>query len=377
MFGFLKDKLKKLIHKKSEDIIEESKKEEIKEEKLKIEAKSEIKEIPKEVKESIKEFESEDKKEKREEKIKELEKEEKEEEREEKKQGFFSRLAKGFSSMRLGEDSFEEFFKELEELLIENNVALESIDALKEGLKKELLGKEIKKKEIEEKIKEALKKSMLELMIDPFNLEDKIKNGLKEKKPFVIVFFGINGSGKTTSISKLAWHLKKHFSVVLAAADTFRAASIEQLEKHADKLKIEIIKSNYGADPASVIFDAIKHAKAKGIDVVLADTAGRMHTKSDLLREMEKIVRVAKPDLKVFVAESITGNDAIEQARAFNDAIGIDAIILSKADVDERGGTCLSVSYVTGKPILYLGMGQEYKDLEVFDKKKVVDKIFG
>jgi fused signal recognition particle receptor len=376
MFGFLKDKLKKLIHKTSESVKEE--KEEIREEKtIKIEARPEIKEAPASIKESIKEFESEEKKEKREEKIKEIEKEEKEEEREEKKQGFFSRLAKGFSSMHLGEDSFEEFFKELEEVLIENNVALAAIDALKVGLKKELLGKEIKKKEVEEKIKEALKKSMLELMTDPFNLEDKIKNSLKEKRPFVIVFFGINGSGKTTSVAKVAWHLKKHFSVVLAAADTFRAASIEQLEKHADKLKVEIIKASYGADPASVIFDAIKHAKAKGIDVVLADTAGRMHTKADLLREMEKIVRVAKPDLKVFVAESITGNDAIEQARAFNDAIGIDAVILSKADVDERGGTCLSVSYVTGKPILYLGMGQEYKDLEVFDKKKDVDKIFG
>ncbi len=375
MFGFLKEKLKKLIHKKSEDIIEES--EEKKEKK--IEAKeAPIKEAPTEIKESIKEYESDEKKEKREEKIKELEEEERKEEREEKKQGFFSRLAKGFSSMKLQDDAFEEFFKELEEILIENNVALAAIDALKIKLKGELIGKEIKKKEVENKIKEALKKSMMDLMINPFNLEDMIKERIKDKdkRPFVIVFFGINGSGKTTSISKVAFMLKKHFSVVLAAADTFRAASIEQLEKHADKLKVEVIKSKYGADPASVIFDAIKHAKAKGIDVVLADTAGRMHTKHDLLREMEKIVRVSKPDLKVFVAESITGNDAIEQARAFNDAVGIDAIILSKADVDERGGTCLSVSHVTGKPILFLGMGQEYKDLEVFDKKKVVDKIF-
>jgi len=272
MFGFLKEKLKKLIHKKSEDIIEES--EEKKEKK--IEAKeAPIKEAPTEIKESIKEYESDEKKEKREEKIKELEEEERKEEREEKKQGFFSRLAKGFSSMKLQDDAFEEFFKE--EILIENNVALAAIDALKIKLKGELIGKEIKKKEVENKIKEALKKSMMDLMINPFNLEDMIKERIKDKdkRPFVIVFFGINGSGKTTSISKVAFMLKKHFSVVLAAADTFRAASIEQLEKHADKLKVEVIKSKYGADPASVIFDAIKHAKAKGIDVVLADTAER------------------------------------------------------------------------------------------------------
>lgn len=375
MFGFLKKKIQGLLKKTEEKIEEQPAQAPIKEEtgekriekSIEKHEKSEPQEITKETEEREKRVE---------ENLKKLDEEEKEQEKEEKKEGFFSRLAKGFTSMKLSEDAFNEFFTELEEILIENNVALEAIDALKIKLKEELVGKEIKKSEVEKKIKEALKKAVLSLLVNPFNLEEKIQSDLKSKKPFVIVFFGINGSGKTTTISKIAWRLKKKFSVVLAAADTFRAASIEQLEKHGDKLKLEVIKSKYGADPASVIFDAIAHAKAKNIDIVLADTAGRMHTKTDLLREMEKIVRVAKPDLKIFVAESITGNDAIEQAKAFDDAVGIDAIILTKADVDERGGTCLSVSHITKKPILFLGMGQEYENLELFDKEKVVDKLF-
>ncbi|MEM2089574.1 MAG: signal recognition particle-docking protein FtsY [Candidatus Pacearchaeota archaeon] len=287
---------------------------------------------------------------------------------------FFQKIFKGLTTFKLTEPAFEEFFSELETILIENNVAIEAIDNLKAKLKEELLNKEIKKKEIEQKIKEALKRSMLALLLDPFDLEAKIK---ESKKPFVIVFFGINGSGKTTTIAKIAYLLKKkHLSCVFAASDTFRAASIEQLEKHAQVLQIPIIKSKYGADPASVAFDAIAHAKAHLLDVVLIDTAGRMHTKKDLLREMEKICRVAKPDLKIFVGEAIAGNDAIEQARNFNDAIGIDAIILTKADVDERGGACISVGYITKKPILFLGTGQNYEDLEIFDKNKIVEKIF-
>jgi fused signal recognition particle receptor len=193
-----------------------------------------------------------------------------------------------------------------------------------------------------------------------------------------MLFLGINGSGKTTTIARLAYMLKqKNISVVLGAGDTFRAASIEQLEKHASNLGVPIIKQNYGSDPAAVAFDTIAYAKSHKIDVVLIDTAGRMHTKTDLIREMEKIVRVSKPDLKIFVAESITGNDAIEQAKVFNESVNIDGIILTKADVDERGGTCISVSYITGKPILFIGVGQEYKDLEKFDKEKIIKNLFG
>jgi fused signal recognition particle receptor len=384
MFGFLKKKLNDLF-KKTEKEIEEKPEEQAKKEEQDKERKLSS-QISKEIKEDVEKLkkEQEEKQDKIQKEIEEAKKPEKEESKtekeqtpEEKKQGFFDKLKKVFVKTEINEKEFDKFFNSLEEILIENNVALEVIDSLREKLKKELLNKEIPKNKVEEEIKKALKDAISALLIEPFNLEEKISQSIKEKKPYVIVFFGINGSGKTTTIARLAYLLKKKYSVILAAADTFRAASIEQLEKHAEKLQVEIIKSKYGADPASVIFDAIAHAKAKNIEVVLADTAGRMHTKQDLLREMEKIVRVSKPDLKVFVAESTTGNDAVEQAKAFNDAIGIDALILSKADVDERGGAMISVSHVTGKPILFLGIGQEYKDLEVFDKKRILDKLFG
>ena len=191
-----------------------------------------------------------------------------------------------------------------------------------------------------------------------------------------MLFFGINGTGKTTSIAKLANMLKNQkISCVLAAADTFRAASIEQLKTHAEKIQVPIIAHDYGSDPASVTFDAIAYAKKNHIQVVLIDTAGRMYTKANLLREMEKIIKVSKPDLKIFVGESITGNDAIEQAKTFNETAGIDGIILSKADIDEKAGTILSVSYVTNKPIYFLGTGQSYNDLMPFTKKEIIKNL--
>jgi fused signal recognition particle receptor len=198
----------------------------------------------------------------------------------------------------------------------------------------------------------------------------------KKSKPFVVCFIGINGSGKTTTIAKVANYLKKNgLSVILAAADTFRAAAIDQLQEHADKLGVKLIKHDYGSDPAAVAFDAVKHAKSLDKDVVLVDTAGRLHSNVNLMDELSKVVRVAKPDLKLFVGESITGNDCVEQAQKFNEAIGIDGIVLSKADIDEKGGAALSVSYVTKKPILFLGIGQEYDDLEVFDKEKMLSSV--
>ena len=293
-----------------------------------------------------------------------------EEKSEKPKKGFFSRI---FSrKYTITEQEFSEMFENLEMILLENNVALEVADNLRDSLKKQLVNKEIDKDKLEEEIKSALKNSIEQLFVPGFKIEDKIK----EKSPYVIAFFGINGSGKTTTISKLAYKLKnKGYSIVLAAADTFRAASIEQLKQHGDKLGIKVISKDYGSDPASVAFDAVEYAKSHKIQVVLIDTAGRMHTKENLIKEMGKIVRVSKPDLKIFVGEAITGNDATEQAKTFNEAISIDGIILSKQDVDEKGGTSLSVSYITKKPILYLGMGQEYKDLQDFDKEKLLKQL--
>jgi len=290
-----------------------------------------------------------------------------------KKQSIIKRLKKRLK-FKITEEYFEEIFSNLELLLLENNVAYSVIEKIKSDLKQELMGLEIKKEEVEAKIKEALKISLESLFPESqLDIVNEIKN---KKEPYVILFFGINGSGKTTTIAKLAnFLLENNISCILAASDTFRAASIEQLEMHGQRLGIRVIKSQYKADPASVAYDAIQHAKSHKINAVLIDTAGRMYTKQDLMKEMEKICRVSNPDLKIFVAESITGNDAIQQAQAFNDTVGIDAIILTKADVDERGGAMISVSYVTGKPILYLGTGQDYEDLEKFEKDKILKSL--
>jgi len=316
----------------------------------------------------------EEKKEKKEEKITEKgAREPKPSAPEEEKKGFgIFRKIKELVQYKISEDDFDDFFEQLEMALIENNVAMQVIDDIKKSLKTDLVNKTFKKKEAEEKIKSALRSSISVLLLEPFDIVDKVK----EKKPYIIVFFGINGSGKTTTIAKIVKLLQdNNLSSVLAASDTFRAASIEQLEKHGNALGVKVIKHRYGADPAAVAFDAISYAKSRGIDAVLVDTAGRMHTQANLMREMEKICRVAKPDLKIFIGEAIVGNDAVEQAKSFNDAVGIDAIILSKADVDEKGGAAISVSKVTGKPILFLGMGQKYGDLEKFNKEKVLKSL--
>ena len=288
--------------------------------------------------------------------------------------GFFSALREKIMTTKISGQQFEDKFSEMEMALLENNVAVEVIDKIKHDLKEALVDHPIRRGRVEETVIVSLKDSIRGLFESAFDIVSRIRE--KREKPYVIAFVGINGSGKTTSIAKFASYLRERgFSVVLAAADTFRAASIEQISQHGDKLGIRVVKHDYGADPAAVAFDAIKHGKAKGIDVVLIDTAGRMYSNADLVNEMKKIMRVAKPDLKIFVGESITGNDCVEQAKTFNDAVSIDGIILSKADVDEKGGAAVSVSYVTKKPILYIGTGQDYKDLRPFDVDAVMENL--
>lgn len=406
MFKFLKNKLNSWIKRiKKEKVSEEAKVIEIKEkpeekpkktqekrekpeeiEQIKAKEEKPEKEVgEKPKKEELEKAETEEKKEAIEETKEEEEKgagETKEykeiEEKKPEKRGFFKAIKAKLTTTKLSEEDFKKQFNELGTELAENNVAIETIDEIKKRLEKVIVEKEIKKQELETKIKEALKQTISSLLIEPFDIIERIKekSERQEKEPFVIVFFGINGSGKTTTIAKLAsLFLKNDLSCVIAASDTFRAASIEQLEMHARKLNVKLIKHDYGADPAAVAFDAIKYAKAKNIKVALIDTAGRMHTSQNLLKEMEKICRVTKPDLRIFVAESITGNDAISQARNFSESVGIDGIILTKADVDEKGGTAVSIGHITGKPILFLGTGQNYSDLEKFDKNKIVRSL--
>lgn len=297
------------------------------------------------------------------------------EEEPEKRRGLFGRIKETLTTVKLSDEKFEKLFWELEVVLMENNVAVEVIDKIKADLKEELTTGKVSRKGIEGLIEDSLRESVESLFIDKhFNLVDEARK--KKDKPYIISFIGVNGSGKTTTMAKVAsLLLKNKLSVVFAASDTFRAAAIQQLQEHADKLGVKMIKHDYESDPAAVAFDAVQHAKAKGIDVVLIDTAGRLHVNDNLMNELKKLIRVNQPDLKIFVGESITGNDCIEQAQLFNEAVGIDAIILSKADVDEKGGAAVSVGYVTKKPIIYLGTGQKYEDLTEFKPEIVIKNI--
>lgn len=376
MFGNLKKKLKSWLGKKDEEETKEEKPvetSEVKKPDTLVVPIEEKKPESKEEKPIVKEKETEKVKEEIPKEETPVTKEHVTEEKPEKKEGFFSKLTKKITTKTIDQEAFNTIFEDLEMILLENNVALEVVDKIRENLEVNIIGKEIKRGETDKIILESLKNTINEVLIEPPNLIEKIK---ENEEPFIIVFFGINGSGKTTSISKLAHKLKQNnISCVLAAGDTFRAASIEQLEKHGNKLGIKVLKQDYGADPTAVAFDAKQYAKKNNIKAVLIDTAGRMYTKENLIKQMEKLIRVIQPDLKIFVGESITGNDATQQAKTFHEAVGIDGIILSKADIDEKAGTILSVSFVTGKPIYFLGVGQNYEDLQDFNKEIVLSNL--
>jgi len=229
-------------------------------------------------------------------------------------------------------------------------------------------------------IENTLRDIMFEVLTPPdkVDIPALIKKKQADREPFLIVFAGINGTGKTTTIAKMAKFLtKKGFSVVLACSDTYRAGSIEQLDEHARRLGVRMIKHQYGSDPAAVAYDSKSHAKARGVDVVLIDTAGRMQTNKNLINELLKIKRVVNPDLTILVVDALTGNDAILQAEEFHKSIGIDGTILTKVDADIKGGAALSVAYVTKRPILFVGTGQSYEDLEEFKPEKFVNLILG
>jgi len=263
----------------------------------------------------------------------------------------------------------------LELELIEADVGIEIASSITNELRNRLIGKKVARNKLNEFVKEQIREVLHEAMTtgSEFSILERIK---KSEKPFKIVFLGINGSGKTTTIAKIAALLKQNgLNVVLAAADTFRAAAIEQLEAHSNKLGVKMIKKEYGSDPTSVAFDAINYAKAHNIDVILIDTAGRQETNVNLMNELKKINRVIKPDLKIYVGESIGGNALLEQVKMFNTEIGIDGIILTKLDCDAKGGTVISAARATNSPILMIGTGQKYEDIEEFEPKKIIDRL--
>ncbi|RLF31713.1 MAG: signal recognition particle-docking protein FtsY [Thermoplasmata archaeon] len=273
----------------------------------------------------------------------------------------------------VSEKKIEELLWQLELALLEADVALEVVEEIKRKIARELAG--MPRKEAREAVEASLKEAIRDILQ---RSEGDFLAALEGKeKPYVIMFVGVNGSGKTTSIAKMAHYLlKKGYSCVMAAGDTFRAGAIEQLELHAERLGVKLIKHDFGADPAAVAYDAIEHAKAKHKDFVLLDTAGRMQTNINLMAEMEKIKRVAQPDMIIFVGDSLTGNDAIEQAKKFNEVVGIDGVILTKVDADAKGGAALSIAHTIHKPLFFIGVGQGYDDQIPFNAEWMLKRIF-
>ena len=285
-------------------------------------------------------------------------------------------LSSSFLSKKIKDDPLDDILDELEVTLLESDVAYPVVQEIIVGVRNNLAGKKYGREyPLEEIVELAVKEAVSDVLrINVFDFDAWLA---EQKKPTVIMFIGINGTGKTTAIAKIANRLKQEGrSVVLAACDTFRAGAIEQLSIHADKLNVKIVKSVQDADPASVAYDAIEHARSKMKDVVLIDTAGRMQTNNNLIAEMKKIVKVAKPDLKIFVGDSLAGNDAVEQAKVFDEAVGIDAIILTKIDTDAKGGAALSIAKTIGKPIAFVCDGQEYEDIEKFDADWMLERLF-
>ena len=308
---------------------------------------------------------------------KELLKLKKQEKKEAKKEG---RPAEGSpvsdSGKKIKEDPLDEILDELEIILLEADVAYPVVEEIKKGVRENLLGKKYDRSYTLEQVVELSVKDAVRdvLKINEFDFDQWLS---EQKRPTVIMFVGINGTGKTTAIAKIANRIQKNGqTVVLAACDTFRAGAIEQLTIHSEKLGCKIVKQAHDADPSAVAYDAIEHAKSKRKDVVLIDTAGRMQTNNNLIEEMKKIVRIAKPDLKVFVGDSLAGNDAIEQAKVFDAAIGIDAVVLTKIDTDAKGGAALSIAHTIGKPIAFVCNGQEYEDIIVFNTEWMIDRMF-
>ncbi|UJG40016.1 MAG: signal recognition particle-docking protein FtsY [Candidatus Heimdallarchaeum aukensis] len=290
-----------------------------------------------------------------------------------------SSLLKKITIAELNQKTIKKVIHPLKDILIQNEVAVVTADKICESVSDKLLNVEYKRMSSPKSlILEALRSSLLEILqpeetIDLLSLVEEYK---KKKQPLVIAFFGINGVGKTLSIAKLGYYLKKNdISSVFAASDTFRAGSIQQLEQHAKKVGVKIISQTYGSDAAAVAFDAVSHASAKGIDVVLIDTAGRMETNKNLMAELQKLDRVVEPDLKIFVGDALTGNSLVSQAELFNSKIGIDASIINKMDADVKGGATISVVHATRKPILFIGVGQKYNDLKPFIPEQIIKNV--
>ncbi|MFP8889759.1 signal recognition particle-docking protein FtsY [Natrialbaceae archaeon A-CW2] len=289
----------------------------------------------------------------------------------------FGRKAKSLvrGKFVIEEDDLEGPLHELELALLSSDVEMEVAETILDNIRDELIGEtRTFTTSTGAVVEEALKEAIYDVIsVGQFDFDERVAI---EDKPLVIVFTGVNGVGKTTSIAKLDKYFEdRGYSTVMANGDTYRAGANEQIAEHARSRDTKLIAHEQGGDPAAVLYDAVEYAEANDIDVVLGDTAGRLHTNEGLMDQLEKIGRVVDPDMTLFVDEAVAGQDAVNRAREFNEAAEIDGAILTKADADSNGGAAISVAHVTGKPILFLGVGQGYDDLERFDPEAMVDRL--
>ena len=297
----------------------------------------------------------------------------------EKLRGAFSSLARAVAEKKLSDKDLDDSLYDFQLALMESDVAQSVVESVTGDLKKQLLGVSVERsKDLEEVVKEKLRGEVLSILsqVGDVDVIARVKESKAKGEPYKILFLGINGTGKTTTVAKFANFLKKNgFSVVIAAGDTHRAGAIEQVTEHANRISAKVVAQRYGADPAAVARDGVLYAKAHHVDVLLIDSAGRMQTNQNLMEEMSKIVRVVAPDLKIFIGDSLAGNDAVSQAELFSKYTGFDGAILTKVDADAKGGAALSIAFATKRPILFLGVGQGYDDLKKFDAKSFADQL--
>ena len=297
----------------------------------------------------------------------------------EKLKGAFSSLGKAVSEKKVSGKDLDDSLFEFQLALLESDVAQNVVDSITQDLKKPLLGSSVERsQDLQKFVKDKLRGEVLSIFSQAGDIDviQRVKESKARGEPFKILFLGINGTGKTTTVAKFANFLKKNgFSVVIAAGDTHRAGAIEQVTEHANRISAKVVAQRYGADPAAVARDGVLYAKSHHVDAVLIDSAGRMQTNQNLMEEMSKIVRVVSPDLKIFIGDSLAGNDAVSQAELFSKYTGFDGAILTKVDADAKGGSALSIAYSTKRPILFIGVGQGYDDLKRFDPKAFAESL--
>ena len=276
--------------------------------------------------------------------------------------------------------ALDNLLEELEWVLLESDISSDAVTAVIDALRNNLIGARLRKgADLSKVVEAALKRSLRNLLSAGYwDFDASIKSFIEAgDSPVVVMLVGVNGTGKTTTAAKIAKRLlDMNLSVIAAAGDTFRAGAIQQLEAHCENLGIRCISSERGGDTAAIARDTIESAQAKSIDVVLVDTAGRMQNKTNLMNELNKVRRVANPHLTLFVGDSLAGNDAVDQARMFQEIMKFDGAVLTKVDTDAKGGAGLSIAFATGRPIVFAGIGQGYDDLKQFDPDWLLEQMF-